>query len=97
MLGIPSKRDVLLQRGQADTVPAVITNQQGLPQQPAKLSEGEFVFSVPAIMAIGEGDYEKGLAALTQIHDMLRAKAVEMFGEESVNGGSQIQGIEGLQ
>lgn len=94
MLGIPSKQDVLLQRGQADTVPATVTNSQGLPSGQAQISEGEFVFSVPAIMALGEGDYEKGLSMLTQIHDMLKAKAQEMFGQRATPQGAGLAALQ---
>ena len=69
--------EALLNMGQADTVPAMITDNQGAPMGPAKLSEGEFVFSVPAIVALGEGDYEVGLATLESIHNDLREKAKE--------------------
>lgn len=71
----------LLQTGQADTVPATVSDQEGQPVGQAQLSEGEFVFSVPAIIALGEGDYEVGLQTLETIHEELRAKAVE-FTEE---------------
>ncbi len=69
--------EALLAVGQADNVPAIVTDQSGQPTGQAQLSEGEFVFSVPAIIALGEGDYEVGIQTLEQIHNELREKAVE--------------------
>lgn len=73
----PQGLEALLQQGQADTVPAVISDPKGNPSGPAQLSEGEFIFSVPAIIALGEGDYEVGLQTLEAIHNELREKAKE--------------------
>lgn len=73
----PQGLQALLAVGQADTVPATVTDSKGVPQGSAKLSEGEFVFSVPAIVALGEGDYETGLKTLEAVHNQLREKAKE--------------------
>lgn len=71
----PQGLAALLAVGQADSVPAIVHDKTGKPQVPAKLSEGEFVFSVPAIVALGEGEYEMGLSILDKIHNELREKA----------------------
>lgn len=84
-LGLPTKQDLLLQKGQADTVPAVINDAKTQqPKAPAQLSEGEYVFSVPAIIALGDGDYDTGLQLLDQIHQELRAKAEQMIGDKGL-------------
>ena len=71
----PQGLEALLNIGQADTVPAQIQSNDGSAPAPAALSEGEFVFSAPAIIALGKGDYEVGLSTLTAIHDDLREEA----------------------
>lgn len=82
----PQGLGALLQKGQADTVPAVIDSKDGTPPSPAALSEGEFVFSVPAIVALGEGDYEVGLSTLESVHNELREKAKEYTGKMGLEG-----------
>jgi hypothetical protein len=74
LAGLPSV-DQMLSPENFDRVPAVVRSQDGSKETPAALTEGEFVFSVPAIIALGEGDYDKGLQLLEQIHDVLRDKA----------------------
>lgn len=90
-LGLPTRQDLLLQKGQADTVPAVIQSQDPkVPDSPAKLSEGEYVISVPAIIALGEGDYDKGLALLDKVHQELRQKGAEIIQQQ---GLGSVKGI----
>lgn len=62
-----------------DNVPAMITNQQGAPQGPAMIKEGEFILSVEAVAAVGDGDHAKGVAILERIHNELRAKGAQML------------------
>lgn len=79
-LGLPTRQDLLLQKGQADTVPATIHDPvTGEPKGNAMISEGEFVFSVPAIIALGQGDYDKGLSILTELHNKLRDMAPQFI------------------
>src|ERR1700674_2430311 len=44
-----------------DNMPAQITDQQGQPQGPATIKQGEIIFSVEAIIGAGNGDYNKGV------------------------------------
>lgn len=83
--GLPSKSSILGLDGYAkggllsaggDDVPAQITDEQGNPLSPASIKEGEFVFSVEAIVGAGNGDYNKGLELITQLHDQLRQKGM---------------------
>jgi hypothetical protein len=56
-----------------DAVPAVIV-EEGSVVSPAKLSNGEFVFSVDAVKGIGEGDIEVGAERLQQLAERLTQK-----------------------
>ncbi len=84
--GLPSKASILGLDGYAkggllaaggDDVPAQITDDKGNPLSPASIKEGEFVFSVDAIVGAGNGDYDKGLELITQLHDQLRQRGME--------------------
>lgn len=81
--GLPTKEQLLLSPGNTDTVPGMAHDAQGLPSQPIAVTEGEFVISIPAIIGLGEGDYEKGLQTLTQIHDELKAHGEALMGGQS--------------
>lgn len=74
LAGLPSQ-DQMLSPENFDTVPAVVRSKDGTEEAPAALTEGEFVFSVPAIIALGEGDYNKGAQLLERIHETLRQKS----------------------
>jgi hypothetical protein len=52
--------------GTSDSIPAVIDG-----NQPAALSDGEFVIPAAAVAAAGKGDREKGAAQLQALSDML--------------------------
>jgi len=56
-----------------DAVPAVIV-EEGSIVSPAKLSDGEFVFSVDAVKGIGEGDIKVGAERLQQLAERLTQK-----------------------
>ena len=47
--------------------------EEGSVVSPAKLSNGEFVFSVDAVKGIGEGDVELGAERLQQLAERLSA------------------------
>lgn len=76
--GLPTKEQLLTSPQNVDTVPAQINGVDGSPQAPAALTEGEFVFSLPAIIALGEGNYDEGLAVLEELHESLRQVGVPM-------------------
>jgi hypothetical protein len=81
--GLPALEDFLTSEANNDTVPAIVTAADGMkPPEPAKLTEGEFVFSVPAIIALGKGDYQSGLDLITQMHEELRGLASGDYGYE---------------
>lgn len=67
--------DALLSPENFDTVPAVVRSSDGAKDQPAALTEGEFVISVPAIIALGEGDYELGAQRIEDFHNALREES----------------------
>lgn len=83
-LGMPNKNVTaqVLERGRADDVPA--NNAEGT--NPILVSEGEFIFSVPAIMGIGDGDYKRGLELLTQVHEEMKAKGKELIEGQGLGG-----------
>jgi hypothetical protein len=74
LAGLPSV-DQMLSPENFDRVPAVVRSQDGSKETPAALTEGEYVFSVPAILALGEGDYNKGADLLEHVHSLLREKS----------------------
>ena len=82
-LGLPKNKDEILKIGRADDVPALIDG-----QQPAALSQGEYVFSVPSILALGKGDYETGLKMLDDLHQQLRIE-----GQQYLQEGKGLEGV----
>jgi len=56
-------------QGMADTVPAMIDG-----QQPAALSEGEFVIPADVVSMIGDGNTEAGSAILSRMIEEVRVK-----------------------
>jgi hypothetical protein len=83
--GLPTKEQILTAPQNIDTVPATIKGLDGVQEAPAALTEGEFVFSLPAIIALGDGDYDTGIGMLEQAHEELRLQGeaimTEMNGE----------------
>ena len=83
-LGLPSKEQMLLSPENTDKVPAHVSSPEGQPMGPAALTEGEFVFSIPAIIGLGDGNYEQGLSILTEMHDQLKAEGEALAGEQGL-------------
>lgn len=77
---IPSKEQALMSSQNTDKVPAVIHSPSGVPQAPAALTHGEFVFSIPSIIAIGKGNYHKGLSLLKSVHLELKHEGEKLMG-----------------
>ncbi len=80
-VGLPSKEAIMTAPQNTDTLNATIQGIDGSEQGPAKLTEGEIVFSVPAIIAAGEGDYDRGAEFLMNLQEELRIKGEEMLAE----------------
>ena len=76
MMGMDTTKEALY-KGAMDDVPAEIQETQ----EPIRVSEGEFVFSVPAIIGLGEGDYNRGLQMLETIHNEMFSMGEAMAGE----------------
>ena len=93
--GLPTKEDILTSPMNNDNLTASIKAPDGR-EAPAMLTEGEFVFSVPAIIALGEGDYDTGAQMLTGIHEQLRQVGNSMMGqqEQPQRGLAALQGME---
>lgn len=83
--GLPTKEQILTSPSNRDTLSTTIKGADGS-ETPAALTEGEFVFAVPAIIALGQGEYDKGAEMLTQIHDELLAAGKEMVGQGQEQG-----------
>jgi len=79
MVGLPTREQLLTSPQHTDKVQAVVQDTSGTPLGPAKLTEGEIVFSIPAIIAIGQGNYEKGKQILTQTQERLRVAGEAMM------------------
>ncbi len=90
MTGMPSKGSILAAGG--DNVPAVITDQQGAPMAPAAIKEGEIVFSVPAVVGAGNGNYDEGAAFLLELHEQLKAVGEQVLSQEEQGGMGGIAG-----
>ena len=67
-----------------DDVQASIVSPEGQEVAPAALKEGEIVFSIPAIIGAGEGDYDKGSEIILALHDKLKALGEQMLQEQSL-------------
>ena len=83
--GLPTL-NAIMSDARGDTVPAVVNTASGEPAQ-AALTEGEFVWSIPAIIALGKGDYEQGLLILEQMHEELRMIGEQMLSDLQGNSG----------
>ena len=70
-----------------DDIQASIVSPEGQEIAPAALKEGEIVFSIPAIIGAGQGDYDKGAEFIMALHDKLKALGEQMLQENSL--GSQ--------
>lgn len=77
-------QDELLKKKNFDKTPAVVRSQDHSKEQPAALTEGEYVFSIPAIIALGEGDMKRGLMMLDAIHNMLREQSIAYLDPKSI-------------
>ena len=82
-LGLPSKEALMTSPMKEDTLLAKSEPLQGgLEATDIRLTEGEFVFSLPSIIALGEGDYDTGLETLTQMHDQLKLMGEELLQQQ---------------
>lgn len=80
MTGMPTKGSILASGG--DNVPAMVTSQSGTPQAPAAIKEGEIIFSVPAVLGAGQGDFDKGAEMLLELHEQLKAIGEQFLAQE---------------
>jgi hypothetical protein len=91
--GLPTKEQIMTAPQNTDTIPAQVSGMDGTPQGPAALTEGEFVFSLPAIIALGQGDYDAGLQMLEQMHTELMTIGEQMLQQQQQT--PQQQGLAG--
>lgn len=83
MSGLPT-REQMISGTDGDNLSAAITNPETGQSEPAALREGEYVFDIPSIIGLGEGDYEAGLQKLQTIHGALREKGLSLVGEQGL-------------
>lgn len=79
-----------------DNIPATITDQEGNPQGPAEIKQGELIFPVEAIIGAGNGDYNKGAEMLLNLMDKLKAHGMAVSpqpGREPQGGLSSASGL----
>lgn len=76
-------RSAMMAQG-GDDIQASISSPEGEPLAPASLKEGEIVFSIPAIIGAGEGDYDKGMEIILELHDRLKVLGEQMLQENSI-------------
>lgn len=74
--------------GLADMVPATIEG-----EQPAALSEGEFVFPADVVSMLGDGSTEAGSRILTKLIDKIRVLKTESTGRD---GSKQAKSLSDL-
>lgn len=78
MVGLPSPEQMVSGQN-TDNLDATIVDPSTGEEGPATLTEGEYVFDVPSIIGIGDGDYETGLQKLQQIHQALQQKGLGLM------------------
>lgn len=86
---LPAESASMAQGG--DNIRAQITTPQGEPIAPAALKEGEIVFSIPAIIAAGNGDYAHGAEVITELHDRLKAMGEQLLQENSLANAPEMK------
>lgn len=85
MTGLPTKEQMVMGQD-GDNLNAAIVNPETGDSSPAELREGEYVFDIPSIVGLGDGDYETGLAKLQEIHQTLRSKGLGIMEEQGLGG-----------
>jgi len=83
---LPTKEEMLSGKN-TDNVLGSIQDPQTGEKAPASLTEGEYVIDVPAIIGLGEGDYNKGLDKLKRVHQMLQERGMQFMQQQQGNSG----------
>lgn len=66
-----------------DNIPAQIHDENGNPQGPAAIKQGELIFPVEAIIGAGNGDYNKGAEMLLNLMEKLKAHGMAVSSNAS--------------
>src|ERR1035437_1261791 len=74
-----------------DNIPAQVQDQQGAPQGPAAIKQGEIVFSVESIIGAGNGNYNKGAELLLGLHKNQQPNGEAIQRQPSLGGPSKPQ------
>ena len=83
LAGLPSV-EKMLSPEHFDNQPAIVRSMDGTKESPAALTEGEIVISIPAIIAMGKGDFNVGAQKLTQLHDLLREESKKYIDQKGL-------------
>lgn len=73
--------------GTSDSVPAVITDENGQPESPAQLSKDEFVVKADYLRKLGQGNPELGAKMLQNMLDQLMARSEPKVQKSQVSQG----------
>lgn len=65
-------QDELLKPKNFDQTHSIVRSQDHTKEQPAALTEKEYVVSIPALIALGKGSLDKGLEWMERFHNALR-------------------------
>ena len=69
-----------------DNIRAEIQSPQGESLAPAALKEGEIVFSIPAIVGAGNGNYDEGAEMIMALHERLKTIGEGLLKNNSLAG-----------
>lgn len=79
--GLPTKEEMLAGEN-TDNLMASIENPNTGKEAPASLTQGEYVFDIPSIIGLGQGDYNAGLKKLQQVHQMLQQRGKQFMAQQ---------------
>lgn len=85
-LGQLDPKSIAMAQGGDDIQAKIIPQQTQQEPMQAALKEGEIVFSIPAIIGAGEGDYDAGSEFILALHDKLRSLGEQLLQENSIAG-----------
>ena len=79
--GLPTKEQMVAGEN-TDNLLGTIKDPSTGEKAPASLTEGEYVFDIPSIIGLGQGDYNKGLKKLKQVHSMLQERGNQFMKQQ---------------
>lgn len=83
--GLPTEQEMAT-GNDGDNLSANIVDPATGEAQGASLRKGEYVIDVPSLFGLGDGDYEKGLSMIKEMHAHLREKGLGMMDNQGLEG-----------